>query len=153
MSFRRNQCSSCREEVEHVSANQSPGRPSFSTDGPKYTHWLEDANLFFPVAFWNDGSDLLSLSPPLWILKGFLTLGYFAADCQHRIFMYCMMYEGHPKNNESCWISRKPWHVAYWNFTCLRHSPIHTFETKMNAIGWRHSDLRHILDSVRGDTP
>ena len=67
-------------------------------------------------------------------------------------------YEGHPKNNESCWTSRKPWHVAYWNFTCLWHSPIHTFKTKMSAIGWRHTvwrhpDWRQILDSVRGDTP
>ena len=72
------------------------------------------------------------------------------------IKIFCF-YEGHPKINESCWISREPWHVAYGNFTCLWHSPIHTFNTKMNAIGWRHkvwrhSDWRHILDSVRGDT-
>ena len=65
------------------------------------------------------------------------------------------LYEGHPKNNESCGISREPWYVAYWNFTCLWYRFIHTFDTKMNAIawrhtGWRHSDWRHILDSVRG---
>ena len=67
-------------------------------------------------------------------------------------------YEGHPKINESCWISCEPWHVAYWNFSYLLHSPIHTFDTKINATGWRrkvwrHYDWRHILDSVRGDTP
>ena len=67
-------------------------------------------------------------------------------------------YEGHPKIVESCWISREPWQVAYGNFTCLWHRPIHTFDTKLNAIGWRHkvwlhSDWRHMLDSVRGDTP
>ena len=65
------------------------------------------------------------------------------------------LYEGHPKISESCWISREPWHMAYWNLTCLWNSPIHTFDTKMNAIAWRHtvwrhSYWRHILDSVRG---
>ena len=69
-----------------------------------------------------------------------------------------IMYEGHPKNNESCRISREPWYVAYWNFTCLWYRYIYTFDTKMNAIAWRHtvwrhSDWRHIIDWVRGDTP
>ena len=64
-----------------------------------------------------------------------------------------LKYEGHPENNESCWISCEPWHVAYWNFTCLWYSPSHTFVTKMNAIARRHavrchSDWRHILDSA-----
>ena len=69
-----------------------------------------------------------------------------------------LFYEGLPKNNESCRISREPWYVAYWNFTCLWYRSIYTFDTKMHAIAWRHtvwchSDWRHILDSVCDDTP
>ena len=54
-----------------------------------------------------------------------------------------VIYEGRPENNESCWISRKLWHLAYWNFTCLWYRPSHTFDTKMNAIAWRHAVWRH----------
>ena len=75
--------------------------------------------------------------------------------CWSSVSMRRIIYEGHPKNNESCRISREPWYEAYWNFTCLWYRSIHTFNTKMNAIAWRHtvwrnSDWRQILDSVRG---
>ena len=43
---------------------------------------------------------------------------------------WTVVYEGHPKITESCWISREPWQVAYWNFTYLWYSPILTFYTK-----------------------
>ena len=38
--------------------------------------------------------------------------------------LFCgFLYEGHPKNNESCYISREPWHVAHWNFTMSMLQP------------------------------
>ena len=77
--------------------------------------------------------------------------------CKLFILAMFTFYQGHPENNESCWISREPWHVAYWNFTILWYNHMHKIETKMNAIAWRHavwrhSDWRHILDSVHGET-
>ena len=55
------------------------------------------------------------------------------------------LYEGHPKNNESCRISREPWYVAYWNFTCLWYRSIYTFSTKLNTIAWRHTVWRQAM--------
>ena len=40
-----------REEVENVSANQRPGRPSFFLTGPKNTNLVEDVEILLPVKF------------------------------------------------------------------------------------------------------
>ena len=40
-----------REEVENVSANQRPGRPSYFSDRPKNIILVEDIEIFFPVKF------------------------------------------------------------------------------------------------------
>ena len=38
-----------RDEVENVSANQRPGRPSCFSDRPKNTNLVEDVELLLPV--------------------------------------------------------------------------------------------------------
>ena len=40
-----------REEVENVSANQMPGRPSCFPIGPKNTNFVEDIEILLPVKF------------------------------------------------------------------------------------------------------
>ena len=40
-----------REEVENVSANQRPGRPSCFSDRPKNTNLVEDVEILLPVMF------------------------------------------------------------------------------------------------------
>ena len=40
-----------RGEVENVSANQRPGRPSFFTIGPKNTNLVEDVEILLPMKF------------------------------------------------------------------------------------------------------
>ena len=40
-----------RGEVENVSANQSPGRPSCFSDRPKNTNLVEDVEILLPVKF------------------------------------------------------------------------------------------------------
>ena len=97
---------------------------------------------------------------PLWRKFLDLRLSYIEQSLKtypliYWSFLKRFIYDGHPKNNESCRISREPWYVAYWNFTCLWYRFIHTFDTKMKAMAWRHtvwrhSDWRHILDFVRG---
>ena len=40
-----------REEVENVSTNQRPGRPSCFSDRPKNTNLVEDVKIFLPAKF------------------------------------------------------------------------------------------------------
>ena len=40
-----------REEVENVSANQRPGRPSCFPISPKNTNFVEDIKILLPVKF------------------------------------------------------------------------------------------------------
>ena len=49
--FRGIPFSGFREEVENVSANQRPGRPSFFWIGPKNTNMVESVKILLPVKF------------------------------------------------------------------------------------------------------